>query len=599
MKIAEKLFLGAMIISSLSEISVAAAEAEVFQLGEVLVTATKYETPDLKIPASTEVFTQEKIKQLGAQNVMDVIKNIPGFSFTASPTGNQYVGFRGLGRNYTAILLNGIPMGQDANYDLDAISTDTIDKIEVVKGGSTVLYGSNAMAGVINIITKKSSNTSKVILGGGDQHKLTGSVDIGLDQLAVSYNHNQSRDYGKIYSTKDRSGKGINYYMGDKQKRDNLNLQYALNDHLLFQYMYTERTTDASILKYNGSRNPGFHSVIKYNFAQLHYSDDSMLGAIYYRNRDWKYNTTTHQKGDNYGFNLQNQWDLGLTKLTGGVEYEYESTKNYTNIDAGKRKSGAFFFMTDNKVNDHINLFVGAREAYVQKSGSKFCPQIQLLWMPTELDSYYVNINRSMRAPNVYEQWGTETQLMNPDLTAESGWNYELGWKKKLYNRDYFKIDVFHMKIEDRIISRKINGLTQYYNSDVYTNSGIEASYESSPDSHFVYSVGISYANPKVQNKGIWKKTEYKLGMNGGVGYKDDVTQANVTLNYYGNRSYDVAHMINLDLSASRKLSDKDSIHFYAYNLLGRDDIRSTGATGDTGSLLPDRNWLMTFEHRF
>ena len=161
-----------MLFAALTGMRSMAQDTEVYQLGEVLVTANKYETPDLKIPASTEVFSQGKIKQLGAQNVMDVVKNIPGFSFNASPTGNQYVGFRGLGRNYTAILVNGIPLGQDANYDLDSISTDTIDRIEVVKGGSTVQYGSNAMAGVINIITKKSSNTSKIIVGGGDQHKL-------------------------------------------------------------------------------------------------------------------------------------------------------------------------------------------------------------------------------------------------------------------------------------------------------------------------------------------------------------------------------------------------------------------------------------------
>lgn len=593
MKFRGKIILGTMILAALTGMQSMAQDTEVYQLGEVLVTANKYETPDLKIPASTEVFTQEKIKQLGAQNVMDVVKNIPGFSFTASPTGNQYVGFRGLGRNYTAILVNGIPLGQDANYDLDSISTDTIDRIEVVKGGSTVQYGSNAMAGVINIITKKSSNTSKIIVGGGDQHKLTGSVDLGLDKLVVSYNHNQQKDFGKIYSMKTGG------YIGDKQKKDSLNVQYALNDDWTFQYMYTERTTDTSKYSTTGAISPGFHSVIKYNFAQMHYNKDNILGAVYYRNRDWKFNTTTHQKGNNYGFNFQNRWDMEDTKLTAGVEFERESTKNYTNIDAGKRNSGAVFVMTDNKINDHVNILVGAREAYVQESGSKFCPQFQVLWSPAEKDSYYININRSMRAPNVYEQWGTATQLANPDLKAESGWNYELGWKKMLHAGDYFKVDVFHMKIDDKISSTKVNGKTLYYNVDTYKNNGIELSYESSPASHFVYNVGLSYANPQSQSKGVWNDTEYKLGMNWGLGYKDDVTQANVTFNYYGKRSYDVDHMLNVDLSASRKLSDKDSVHFYIYNLLGRDDIRSTGATTNTGSLLPERNWLLTFEHKF
>lgn len=593
MKFKGKIMLGAMLLAALSGMQSLAAESDVYQLGEVLVTASRYETSDLKIPAATEVFTQEKIKQLGAQNVMDVVKNIPGFSFTASPTGNQYVGFRGLGRNYTAILVNGIPLGQDANYDLDSISTDTIDRIEVVKGGSTVQYGSSAMAGVINIITKKESHVSKVIVGGGDQHKLTGSVDLGLDKLVVSYNHNQQKDFGKIYTM---SSGG---YIGDKQKKDSLNVQYAIDEDWTFQYMYTKRNTDTSRFSPAGVISPGFHSVIKYNFAQMHYAKENLLGAVYYRNRDWKFNTTTHQKGNNYGMNLQNRWDLDAMKLTAGVEYERESTKNNTDVDAGKRNSAAVFVMTDNKINDHLNVLVGAREAYVEKSGSKFCPQFQVLWSPAEKDSYYININRSMRAPNVFEQWGTPTQIMNPDLKAESGWNYEMGWKKLLSGGDYFKLDVFHMKIDDRITSTKVSGKTFYYNADSYKNTGVEVSYESNPASHFVYNVGLSYANPKTQEKGIWSDTEYKLGMNWGLGYTDDVTQANVTFNYYGKRSYDVKHMLNVDLSASRKISANDTVHFYVYNLLGRDDIRSTGAKNNTGSLLPERNWLMTFEHKF
>ena len=133
---------------------------ESFELDPVLVTATRYETRDLEIPAATEIFDQKKIEKLGANNVMEVVRNIPGFTLTASPTGNTYVGFRGVSKDNVAILVNGIPLNQDGNYDLESISTDIIDRIEVVKGGSAVLYGSNASAGVINIITNKKQGTN-------------------------------------------------------------------------------------------------------------------------------------------------------------------------------------------------------------------------------------------------------------------------------------------------------------------------------------------------------------------------------------------------------------------------------------------------------
>ncbi|MCI5836485.1 MAG: TonB-dependent receptor [Veillonellaceae bacterium] len=589
------ILLGGVLFTALLGGQGEAAAQKVYQLNPILVSATKYQTPDLKIPASTEVYDQEKIQQLGAQNVMEVVRNIPGFSFTASPTGNQYVGFRGQNRNYTAILVNGIPLAQDGNYDLESISSNTIDRIEVVKGGSAVLYGSSAMAGVINIITKKSANESKLILGGGDQHKLTGSLELGLDKLVISYNHNQARNFGESYRSTRYS------YIGDKQKKDSLNVQYALTDQLLFQYMHTERSTDMSMKYPNGSIAPGFHSVIKYNFAQLHYSEGDLLGAIYFRSRDWKFNTTTHQKGTNYGLNLQNRWGFGETELTAGIEYEKESTQNSGSIPAAKRDSAAVFFMTNSKLNEQWNLLVGAREAYVEKSGSKFLPQLQLLYTPGSDDSYYLNINRSMRVPMVNEQWGTATQEMNPDLKAENGWNYEIGWKKILRNQDYLRFDIFHMDIKDRIYSKKMpSGLSKYFNANSYKNTGIELSYESSPAKKFVYNVGVSYANPqqKTVATGKWTRVDYKLGMNWGIGYKDDLTQAHLNFNYMGLRQ-NVDPLLNIDFSVSRKLSDADSMHLYVYNLLDRDDIRSSSATGPTGSILPERNWLLTFEHRF
>ena len=98
---------------------------------------------------------------------MEVVRNIPGFTLTASPTGNTYIGFRGVSKDNVAILVNGIPLNQDGNYDLESISTDIIDRIEVVKGGSAVLYGSNASAGVINIITNKNQGANKVLVGWG------------------------------------------------------------------------------------------------------------------------------------------------------------------------------------------------------------------------------------------------------------------------------------------------------------------------------------------------------------------------------------------------------------------------------------------------
>lgn len=568
-----------------------------YVLDPMMVTAARYEKRDVDIPAATEIYDQEKIEKLGANNVMEVVKNIPGFTLTASPTGNTYIGFRGISKDNVAILVNGIPLNQDGNYDLESISADIIDRIEVVKGGATVLYGSNASAGVINIITNKKAAKNKVLLGFGDKNKFKGAVNVATDKLQLSYSRQQSKDRGFVYKNSGAS----NYYTGDKLEKDSLNLQYAISDNLSLQYMYSKKVSDCS-QSVKGVYQPGFHSDIKYNFGQLRYVNDDLQATVFFRNRDWKFNTSTHQKGHNYGADLQDKFKLGNTMLTVGANYENENTKNSNNIEAAKRDSAAVFFMTETEVSDKTKIFLGAREAYVEESGSKFCPQFQVMHSLGNDDNIYLNVNRSMRAPHVNEQWGTSTQLMNPDLKAESGWNYEFGWKKKLAADELFKVNLYHMDINDRIYSQRNyngSGKNMYLNANKYRNTGVEVSYEKAASEKFSYNVGVSYGNPEQKlAKGDWQRVDFKLGLHAGVGYSLGKTNANIYANYMAERINGVKPMLDLTLNVKQQITKNDALRFAVYNLLDRDDIR-TGSSSGTGAMLEERNWMLSYEHSF
>lgn len=568
-----------------------------YVLDPMMVTAARYEKRDVDIPAATEIYDQEKIEKLGANNVMEVVKNIPGFTLTASPTGNTYIGFRGIAKDNVAILVNGIPLNQDGNYDLESISADIIDRIEVVKGGATVLYGSNASAGVINIITNKKAAKNKVLVGFGDKNKFKGAVNVATDKLQLSYSRQQSKDRGFVYKNSGVS----NYYTGDKLEKDSLNLQYAISDNLSLQYMYSKKVSDCST-SVKGVYQPGFHSDIKYNFGQLRYVNDDLQATVFFRNRDWKFNTSTHQKGHNYGADLQDKFKLGNTMLTVGANYENENTKNSNNIEAAKRDSAAVFFMTETDVSDKTKIFLGAREAYVEKSGSKFCPQFQVMHSLGTDDNIYLNVNRSMRAPHVNEQWGTSTQLMNPDLKAENGWNYELGWKKKLAADELFKVNLYHMDINDRIYSQRNyngSGKSMFLNANKYRNTGVEVSYEKAASEKFSYNVGVSYGNPEQKlAKGDWQRVDFKLGLHAGLGYNLGKTNANIYANYMAERINGVKPMLDLTLNVKQQITKNDALRFAVYNLLDRDDIR-TGSSSGTGAMLEERNWMLSYEHSF
>lgn len=568
-----------------------------YVLDPMMVTAARYEKRDVDIPAATEIYDQEKIEKLGANNVMEVVKNIPGFTLTASPTGNTYIGFRGIAKDNVAILVNGIPLNQDGNYDLESISADIIDRIEVVKGGATVLYGSNASAGVINIITNKKAAKNKVLIGFGDKNKFKGAVNVATDKLQLSYSRQQSKDRGFVYKNSGAS----NYYTGDKLEKDSLNLQYAISDNLSLQYMYSKKVSDCS-KAVNGVYKPGFHSDIKYNFGQLRYVNDDLQATVFFRNRDWKFNTSTHQKGHNYGADLQDKFKLGNTMLTVGANYENENTKNSNNIEAAKRDSAAVFFMTETEVSDKTKIFLGAREAYVEESGSKFCPQFQVMHSLGTDDNIYLNVNRSMRAPHVNEQWGTSTQLMNPDLKAENGWNYEFGWKKKLAADELFKVNLYHMDINDRIYSQRNyngSGKNMFLNANKYRNTGVEVSYEKAASEKFSYNVGVSYGNPEQKlAKGDWQRVDFKLGLHAGVGYNLGKTNANIYANYMAERINGVKPMLDLTLNVKQQITKNDALRFAVYNLLDRDDIR-TGSSSGTGAMLEESNWILSYEHSF
>ena len=568
-----------------------------YVLDPMMVTAARYEQRDVDIPAATEIYDQQKIEKLGANNVMEVVKNIPGFTLTASPTGNTYIGFRGIAKDNVAILVNGIPLNQDGNYDLESISADIIDRIEVVKGGATVLYGSNASAGVINIITNKKAAKNKVLIGFGDKNKFKGAVNVATDKLQLSYSRQQSKDRGFVYKNSGAS----NYYTGDKLEKDSLNLQYAISDNLSLQYMYSKKVSDCS-KSVKGTYQPGFHSDIKYNFGQLRYVNDDLQATVFFRNRDWKFNTSTHQKGHNYGADLQDKFQLGKTELTVGANYENENTKNSTNVEAAKRDSAALFFMTETEVSDKTKIFLGAREAYVEESGSKFCPQFQVMHSLGNDDNIYLNVNRSMRAPHVNEQWGTSTQLMNPDLKAENGWNYEFGWKKKLAADELFKVNLYHMDINDRIYSQRNyngSGKNMFLNANKYRNTGVEVSYEKAASEKFSYNVGVSYGNPEQKlAKGDWQRVDFKLGLHAGVGYNLGKTNANIYANYMAERINGVKPMLDLTLNVKQQITKNDALRFAVYNLLDRDDIR-TGSSSGTGAMLEERNWMLSYEHSF
>lgn len=188
--------------------------------------------------------------------------------------------------NGTLIMLNGSPMNLRGKYFLDAIPIDSIAKVEIVKGGGSVLYGSEAMGGVINIITKQGFKNS-VTAGVGNYGQQKYNATVSADKLSVGYNLEK---WGKVDIISRSHDKGDKHTDMTSSHKNNLFLNYKINDNWNFLYNYFETN-----VKYDTWFDDGYKSVpkggalqqnreyvTKQNLMQVTYQDDSVKGNLYY-----------------------------------------------------------------------------------------------------------------------------------------------------------------------------------------------------------------------------------------------------------------------------------------------------------------------------
>jgi outer membrane receptor protein involved in Fe transport len=177
------------------------AEYEVFDLGEIYVTAEKL--PAVRDVTVTTEITAEEIKATNSRTVAEALTYVPGVIVSGGRKNQPNIQIRGLDQSRALILIDGVPY-YETNYgklDLNQIPIDNIAKIEVTKGDASVLYGPNALAGVINIITKKPSEkpSADAIMEVGENAtsklSLSHGMKVGIFNYWLNYLHQESNGW--------------------------------------------------------------------------------------------------------------------------------------------------------------------------------------------------------------------------------------------------------------------------------------------------------------------------------------------------------------------------------------------------------------------
>ena len=262
--------------------------SQTFTLDPMVVTAQRTETRDLDTPATTNIITEQNIKEAGYKNVFDAIEHQVGLTSTGYGDAGQDFGFssgrtviRGYDRG-TLVMVDGIPMNLKNYNSLDGIPIDMVQQIEVIKGAAGTLYGSEAMGGVVNIITKRPSGKTQVKVKGtvGNYYKDYG-VTYSDDKFIVS----ASKEYSNSlkHSNAYPEGSSTDWWVGKGQK-NRAAIAAKLTDEIGFNFIYQ----DGNITRgsNNNAKNIGTTAKPLYTKYDYRYDDKRITTGLTYDGKD-------------------------------------------------------------------------------------------------------------------------------------------------------------------------------------------------------------------------------------------------------------------------------------------------------------------------
>lgn len=576
-----------------------------FTLDPMVVTAQRMENHDLDTPATVDVITKERIENSGAGSAFEVLRNALGvMSSTQGPNGaalgsmTSRIVIRGVDKG-TLVMVDGVPMNQDGKYNLEDIPADMIEKIEVVRGGGAVLYGSEANGGVVNIITKNQAHNS-VKVSAGNYGRERYSVAVGSNRFNAVATFEDRGTVENMTTTIEKKGmkgaKSFQHYDYKEGESKGIMWNYNINDNVKFTHNYSENNNVVDIMDntyldspYQRKDYTDHNNTFALNIDDKHGFTSNISYGTQERNYDqitWNKNGSIKQdikyswrKGHNTNLNVQKVFDVNdEDKFLIGASFKREDLDVYNSPSkkmgsrpAKPERTGAYnrdvyslYASYDWKMTNEDNLIVNMRETFVrnangdntdketnittktvQENQSKFTPEIQYIKKLTDNSSFYAKAGKSFRLPELTKIFGGSVMLPSVNLKPEQGTHYEVGYKLNENNRSW-RVAFFNYDIKDAIEIESGSASTGdivYNNTDI-KNTGVELSLNVKHNDNVDSFWGISYSNPQQKSfssddkeGGQWIKYNNQLQLNMGVNYHKDKFASALSANYIGLRS--------------------------------------------------------------
>ena len=611
----------ALIALVLSGTNVVFAQSEedlqTFSLDPIIVTAQRRETTDLETPASVTVLTQEELKQTSAPNLFEALRmqnGISSMSYGAAGASwgamNSKIIIRGNERG-TLILIDGVQSSLNDNYFLETLPIDAIERVEIVKGASSTLYGNNSAGGVINVITKKNMKNS-ISYTRGEYGKNKESISLNLDRFSILGTFQQS-DLKKGLSS---NGAAFN----DRDMSSVL-WKYKITDDLTLTHQHTHTNYQNSRFTVTGNdvdwNKPfeGGRYIYKEDYVRLQYTPDTWKINLFYNRSDRDKITTnsttnalkTSEKVllDEFGMDLQKEIKTTFADVIVGANISKEDYKLTNRLDPTKnydasRRTYALFMQATKEFDDKWTGIFGFRQEWVQSTNrntlDSFCPQFQVLHKLNDNNSLFVNVSKTFRMPNFTALYGGASGIFasNPALQPEEGWSYEFGWKKASKS-SMLKASVYYLDMESITYKSLPGGEIQPVNNP-FRNLGLEITYEKNLSDKYSASVGTNFSNPKIKNdSNAWEPRFSRQQYTASVKYKDADWSLALSGSYTADR-VGWKDMLPLNFYAGYTLNKNSKLEFNVENILNRSDLLgSWTSSSSTRYYAMPRNISLTY----
>lgn len=458
-------------------------------LGVIVITPTRGPRMVKDLPTNVSVITRKEIAESGAQNVGEVLKNRLGVEVRRYGTlgASSYIALRGCSAYQTLVMVDGRSVNSisDGIADLSQFPIDNIERIEVVRGSASALYGANALGGVVNIITREAKEekvTVDVNLGLGNFGTQISRLNFATRDANIkayfTISNNTSNGWRKnsAYDNHNFTGR-LAYNAG---KIGNFELRGGYHRGKLglpgeAKYELDPISQKNILLDERYASDPNHSQEDEKEYAILEYSnrgENSKFLLKAYGSNDQRRDRNPDEPRDDLHENvtqgIETQLDVPYG-ITIGMDIHQDKYRQRNEINSqtiiGEKILNESIFLQETFSFKPMIAVLGVRFDHHSEYGGQINPSFSLVYQlsqPGESLKLSFNLGRGFRAPTfcdlyqpytVYgagEWWQYEAQG-NPDLKPEKAWAYDLGFEHQLGNLLLSRLTLFETNIEDLI----------------------------------------------------------------------------------------------------------------------------------------------------